>query len=99
MGRGRPKKTRIIAQEPAIRQFSPRGRIGRPGSTDLKKDEYEAIRLADHKRLRQAEAAARMHISQQTFSRILRSAHKNIAQALIDGSIIRISGGDYSIEK
>lgn len=98
MGRGRPKKTRTIAQEPKIRQFSPRGRIGRPGYADLKSEEYEAIRLVDHKRLKQAESAMRMGVSQQTFSRILSSAHRTIARALIEGAIIRISGGAYKIE-
>ena len=45
--RGRPKKYRIVRQDPKISQFSPRGKPGRPDEVNLTMDEYEAIRLAD----------------------------------------------------
>ena len=93
--RGRPKKYRIVRVDPRISQFSPRGRPGRPDEIDLAMDEFEAIRLADFKGLRQAEAGKSMHISQQTFSRILKKAHKAIADAIVHGKIIRIQGGYY----
>ncbi len=60
-------------------------------------DEYEAIRLADHTGLNQKESAKSMHISQQTFSRILKKAHKTIADGLVNGKIIKIQGGYYVI--
>jgi len=95
--RGRPKKYRIIKQDPWISQFSPRGRPGRPDEVDLAMDEFEAIRLADFKGLEQEKAAESMHISQQTFSRILKRARKSIADAIVSGKIIRIQGGYYVI--
>ena len=95
--RGRPKKYRIVRVDPRISQFSPRGRPGRPDEIDLAMDEFEAIRLADFKGLRQAEAAKSMHISQQTFSRILKKAHKAIGDAIVNGKIIKIQGGHYVI--
>ncbi len=99
MARGRPVKVKTIRKKPPISQFSPRGRIGRPGYAGLKFEEFEAIRLADHTGLSQKDAARFMDISQQTFSRILRNARKNIAKAIVNGDIIRINGGRYKIEK
>lgn len=97
--KGRPKKLRVIRKEPQIRQFSPRGRIGRPGYMVLKHEELEAIRLADHLGLGQRQAAQFMGISQQTFSRVLKSGRKCLAGALINGQIIKVDGGDFRVEK
>jgi predicted DNA-binding protein (UPF0251 family) len=60
-------------------------------------DEYEAIRLSDYMGLSQKEASQSMHISQQTFSRILKKARKTIAKGLIDGATIKIQGGQYVV--
>ena len=95
----RPTKVRIIRKEPPIRQFSPRGKRGRPGYTELKLEELEAIRLSDHLGLDQRESAKFMGISQQTYSRVLKEARKCVAGALINGNIIRIKGGEYELDK
>jgi len=95
--RGRPKKYRIVRLDPKISQFSPRGKPGRPNEIDLSMDQFEAIRLADFIGLPQKEAAKSMHISQQTFSRILKKAHKDLANALTNGDTIKIQGGRYVI--
>jgi len=95
--RGRPKKYRIVRLDPKIAQFSPRGRPGRPDELDLSMDEFEALRLADYMGLPQKKAGKSMRISQQTFSRILKKAHKNIAYGLIHGNTIKIQGGHYVI--
>jgi len=95
--RGRPKKYRIVKIDPKISQFSPRGRPGRPDEVELKMDEFEAIRLADYQGLGQQEAAKSMRISQQTFSRIIKRAHKVVAKGITTGSAIRIQGGQYVI--
>jgi len=95
--RGRPKKYRIVRLGPKIAQFSPRGRPGRPDEVNLSMDEFEALRLSDYMGLPQKKAAESMHISQQTFSRILKKAHKSIASGLIRGNTIKIQGGTYVI--
>ena len=95
--RGRPKKYRIVRLDPKISQFSPRGKPGRPDEVDLRMEEFEAIRLADYMGLSQKEAAKSMHISQQTFSRVLTKAHKTLANGLIKGATIKIQGGHYVI--
>lgn len=95
--RGRPKKYRIVKIDPKISQFSPRGKPGRPDEVDLAMEEFEALRLADYMGLGQKAAAKSMHISQQTFSRILKKAHRSIAHAIVSGAIIKIQGGHYVI--
>lgn len=97
--KGRPVKARIIRKKPVTKQFSPRGRVGRPGYKELKFEEIESIRLIDYMGLDQREAAKFMGISQQTFSRVLRKARKTLAEALINGEIIKVQGGDFKIEK
>ena len=49
--------------------------------------------------LNQHDAAAFMKVSQQTFSRILRSGRKSLAEALVKGEIIKVQGGDFKLEK
>lgn len=62
--------------------------------SNLTLDELEAIRLADLKGLEQIIAARKMKISQSTFQRILKNAHKKIAQALVKGRAIKVEGGE-----
>ena len=57
---------------------------------DLSMDELEALRLCDVENLEQTEAAKKMKVSQSTLQRILTSAHKKIAEALIEGKAIKI---------
>ncbi len=59
-------------------------------------DEYEAIRLADLEGLYQEQAASRMNISRQTFGRIIESAHRKVADVLVNGKALKIEGGDVS---
>lgn len=59
----------------------------------LSLDEFEAIRLACLEGLKQVEAAKKMKISRPTFSRIITSAHKKIADGLVNIKAIRIEGG------
>jgi len=56
----------------------------------LLSDELEAIKLHDVDGLEQIDAAKKMNISQPTFGRILDSAYKKIAEAIIKGKAIRI---------
>ena len=63
----------------------------------LAMDEFEALRLADYMGMSQKEAAKSMHISQPTYSRILKMARKNLIHGLIRGTTIKIQGGYYVI--
>ena len=46
-------------------------------------DEFEALRLSDLEGLYQEQAAAQMNVSRATFGRILRSAHRKVADAIV----------------
>lgn len=56
-------------------------------------DEFEALRLADLEGLYHGDAAQQMGISRPTFGRILESARRKIAEALVHGKKILIEGG------
>jgi predicted DNA-binding protein (UPF0251 family) len=56
----------------------------------LRADEIEAMRLCDAESLGQDEAAKKMNVSQPTLNRILGSARKKIATAIVNGKAIRI---------
>jgi predicted DNA-binding protein (UPF0251 family) len=53
-------------------------------------DELETIRLADYDGLYHEDAAVKMKISRQTFGRILRKAHKKVAECLLKGKALKI---------
>ena len=93
---GRPKKERHISKKPKTLTFSPRGRPGRPEEVEITIDEFEAIRLADFNEFEQVQGANEMSISRATFGRILRHARKKLADALVNGKIIRIAGGQIN---
>jgi len=56
----------------------------------LRPDELEALKLYEVDGLNQTIAAKKMKISQPTLARLLDSANKKIAQAIIAGKAIRI---------
>jgi len=87
----RPRLGRRIAFQPDVTYFKPAG-IGVRflEQVDLEIDELEAIRLFDAEGKPQEECAKKMEVSQPTFSRILSSARKKIADALVKGKAIRI---------
>jgi predicted DNA-binding protein (UPF0251 family) len=63
----------------------------------LSVEEVEAIRLKDLDGLEQEECASKMNISRQTFQRVLGSARRNIADALLNSKAIRIEGGNFEM--
>ena len=96
----RPIKTRRVACCPTSNYYKPRGiPISVLEEVILTTDELEAIRLADLDGLYQEKAAEYMTISRQTFGNIIRSAHKKIADALVNGKALKIEGGVVAIEE
>ncbi len=57
---------------------------------ELEQEEVEAYRLRYIENLEQKEGAERMSTSQSTFQRILVSAQRKIADALVNGKAIKI---------
>jgi predicted DNA-binding protein (UPF0251 family) len=94
----RPIKCRRIFFEPGVTYFKPVGiRLVDLKEVKLTVDEFEAIRLKDLENLEQKDAAKKMRISQPTFHRLLESARKKIAEALVNGKALRIEGGVYEM--
>ena len=94
----RPLRCRRIHSNPEYQYFKPRGiPLRELEEINLTLDELEAIRLADREGLYQEDAAKKMKVSRQTFGNILNSAHKKIADFLIDGKALSIKGGAVKI--
>jgi len=90
----RPKKIRWIKCAPQERCFKPLCKpLSKLENVYLTLDEFEAVRLACLVGLKQIDAAKRLKISRPTFSRILTSAQKKIADGLVNIKAIRIEGG------
>ena len=88
---GRPYKQRKINFNPKVTYFKPRGvPIAILDIVELKKEELEAVRLKNIKNLDQKECAKIMNTSPATLQRILASANKKIALALVKGKAIKI---------
>ena len=95
---GRQPLWRRVSFMPRINYFKPAGIPLRVlEEIKLSVDEAEAIRLKDLKDLDQEEGAAEMYISRATFQRILVTARKKIADALLNGRAIRVEGGSYEV--
>ncbi len=90
----RPKKTRWVKCEPGERCFRPRYAPGNKlQGVVLTLDEFEAVRLAHLEGLIQEEIAKKMKVHRSTVSRILESADRKIADALVNIKAIKIEGG------
>jgi len=91
----RPCRCRRIRCRPDTNYFKPRGiPLDALEEVNLTLDELEAVRLADLSELYQEDAAKKMNISRQTFGNIINSAHKKIADALLNAKALKIEGGN-----
>ena len=87
----RRKIPRCVRFKPNVYYFKPQGIPLRfLEEIVLFPDELEALKLYEVDGLAQTAAAKKMKISQPTFARILESANKKIAQAIIAGKAIKI---------
>ena len=90
----RPFKCRRVCGLPRAAYFKPAGiPVFALEQVNLTVDEFEAIRLADLEGLYQEEASKRMNISRQTFGNIIESAHKKIADVIVNAKALKIEGG------
>ena len=83
----RPKKKRCVCPLGEERRFSTDGNAP---ALAIRADEVEALRLCDLEELSQQEAATRMGVSRGTLQRLLYSAHRQIAFALVCGRSIHL---------
>ncbi len=94
----RPRNCRRVGCLPGSKYFKPTGiPMSALEKVILTVDEFEAIRLADLESLYQEQAAGKMNVSRQTFGRIIESAHKKVAEALVKGKALKIEGGEVEM--
>jgi predicted DNA-binding protein (UPF0251 family) len=87
----RRRKQRFIEKDHSNICFKPCGVRGKElEEIILFEDEAEALRLADYEGLYQEECAAKMQISRPTFVRIIASARKKIADAVLHNKKLKI---------
>lgn len=87
----RPRLQRHTCISPNVVYFKPRGiPLRELQQIQLTREELEVFWLVDMKDMEQMQAARHMKTSQSTIQRILRSARKKTAQALIEGKAIAI---------
>lgn len=84
--------------EPDVYYFKPQGiPLRELEEVVLLPDELEALKLYEVDGLEQVGASKKMKISQPTFARLLGSANKKIAEAIIKGKAILIEKKSYEI--
>ena len=93
----RPFRCRRIEQLPVYRSFSPDD-ITAAESVQMTVDEFEALRLLDDEGLTQEACASRMNIARTTVTAIYESARKKVADALVNGKRLLITGGHCEYE-
>lgn len=90
----RPVRCRRICFEPKINQFIPEGTVSGE-QVLLTVDEFEAIRLIDHEKKTHEQCAKQMMISRTTVTEIYERARGKIADCVVNGKSLCISGGNY----
>jgi len=95
--RGRRRCRRWVEMLPRAFSFHPN--VPDAGVVILRVEEIEAMRLVDFLGLTQQDAAARMGISQKTLWNDLKSARFKITDAIINGKVIHIEGGNYILRR
>ncbi|MBU1693434.1 MAG: DUF134 domain-containing protein [Verrucomicrobia bacterium] len=90
----RPFCLRKVGFVPGVSYFKPAGvPLRELAEVVVTLDELESLRLADLNGLYQEPAAEQMKISRPTFARVIESARKKVADALIHGKALRLEGG------
>ncbi len=91
----RPRKCRKVCRLPEINEFVPIVQKGELSPIVLKIDEYETLRIIDREGFSQEQCGEYMQIARTTVQQIYMSARKKLADALVEGRPIHISGGAY----
>ena len=93
----RPFRCRRIGRLPEFRSFSPDD-VSDVENVVMSVDEFESLRLMDAEGLTQEECAVRMNIARTTVTAIYESARKKVADVLVNGKRLLISGGHCEYE-
>jgi predicted DNA-binding protein (UPF0251 family)/predicted Fe-Mo cluster-binding NifX family protein len=92
----RPQKKRQVGGLPQFNEFSPEDSTEEQAVV-LNIDEYETIRLIDEIGMKQEDCARQMQIARTSVTAIYESARHKIADALVNGKKLYITGGNYQM--
>ncbi len=96
----RPCKRRRICVEPSCERFGPvNGSAFCRETVIMTLDEYECIRLMDQEHLTQEQCALQMKVARTTVQSIYSSAREKLADCLVHGKELCITGGNYMLCK
>lgn len=94
----RPRKRRRVCALPESRRFGPLDTFTHGGDElNMTVDEYEAIRLIDLEGFTQEECAVQMRVARTTVQGIYTCARRKLAELLINGKALFITGGEYHL--
>ncbi len=93
----RPRKCRKVCRLPDNDGFLPVNVTEGVEPVILNVDEYESLRLIDREGFSQEQCGEYMHIARATVQQIYTSARKKLADSLVEGRPLQISGGDYRL--
>jgi len=92
----RPRRCRRICEKPAYESFIPDG-IPAKERVILRVEEYETIRLIDLEKLTHEECGRQMGVSRTTVTEMYEAAREKLADCIVNGKPLLISGGDYTV--
>ena len=92
----RPVRVRRVCEEPKYTRFVPTG-ADKIESRVLTIEEYEVIRHVDYQKMTHEECAKQMAISRTTVTEIYETARYKVADAIINGKVLCIEGGNYRV--
>jgi len=93
----RPVIRRRILQFPDYWTFAADGAEAGNGTVIMSLDEYETVRLIDHDGMTQEECARSMGVARTTVTAIYERARKKLADLIVEGTTLRVSGGTYQL--
>ena len=92
----RPIRCRRICFEPKYDSFGPCG-MKNQEQVLLTVDEFEAVRVIDYEKRTHEQCAGQMGISRTTVTEIYERARTKIADCIVNGKTLYISGGNYTL--
>ncbi len=94
----RPMKWRKVCRLPERNKFGPLDSASNDqDQINMTVDEYETIRLIDLEGFTQEECAKQMNIARTTVQGIYVEARRKLAESLVNGKVLTITGGEYRL--
>lgn len=93
----RPRKCRRVCRLPKSAAFAPVDPETLEDPVVLTVDEFESLRLIDAQGLSQEECSVYLQVARTTVQQIYLSARQKLAEALVQGRGLLISGGEYEL--